>query len=261
MSFFNSITLLFNGITLALSLSFLLIILWQDTRQELNQFFAIFLFLVMSWNAGSLLVQTASIIDADLSFIRLAISLMELGFTGSSIAIYTLTAVLVRIHTRRFRWLAFIGLALVLLYQLFLIASGAPIRFERFDAGTFTYQPQTISAIFYLIFDTTTFYLVWRYRRKIRSRSLVTGIILFVVGQSLGLMNPELRALSISINLSSFAALMISFAILRQEIITPLAERVRIGVWAEFQLILQELRMDSRAQDLNIASDDIPRYR
>ncbi len=226
MSFFNSITLLFNGITLALSLSFLLIILWQDTRQELNQFFAIFLFLVMAWNAGSLLAQTASIIDADLSFIKLAISLMELGFTGSSIAIYTLAAVLVRIHTRRFRWLAFTGLVLVLLYQFFLIVSDAPIRFERFDAGTFTYQPQPLSAIFYLIFDTATFYLVWRYRRKIRSRSLVAGIILFVIGQSLGLLNPELRALSISINLSSFAALMISFSILRQEIITPLAERV-----------------------------------
>jgi signal transduction histidine kinase len=226
MSFFNSITLLFNGITLALSLSFLLIILWQDTRQELNQFFAIFLFLVMSWNAGSLLAQTASIIDADLSLIKLAISLMELGFTGSSIAIYTLAAVLVRIHTRRFRWLAFTGLALVLLYQLFLIVTDAPIRFERFDAGVFTYQPQPLSAIFYLIFDTATFYLVWRYRRKIRSRSLVAGIVLFVIGQSLSLLNPELRALSVSINLSSFAALMISFAILRQEIITPLAERV-----------------------------------
>jgi len=226
MSFFNSITLLFNGITLALSLSFLLIILWQDTRQELNQFFAIFLFLVMCWNAGSLLAQTASLIDADLSFIKIAISLMELGFTGSSIAIYTLTAVLVRIHTRRFRWLAFTGMALILAYQFFLIVTDAPIRFEQFDAGIFTYQPQPVSAIFYLIFDTSTFYLVWRYRRKIRSRSLVVGIVLFVIGQSLGLLNPELRALSISINLSSFAALMISFSILRQEIITPLAERV-----------------------------------
>jgi signal transduction histidine kinase len=226
MSFFNSITLLFNGITLALSLSFLLIILWQDTRQELNQFFAVFLFLVMAWNAGSLFAQTASIIDADLSFIKLAISLMELGFTGSSIAIYTLTTVLVRIHTRRFRWLAFSGLALVLLYQFFLILTDAPIRFERFEAGTFIYQPQPISAVFYLIFDTLTFYLVWRYRRKIRSRGLVAGIVLFVIGQSLGLLNPELRALSVSINLSSFAALMISFAILRQEIITPLAERI-----------------------------------
>ena len=39
----TSFTLLLNGLTLALSLSFLLITLWQDTRKELAQFFAIFL--------------------------------------------------------------------------------------------------------------------------------------------------------------------------------------------------------------------------
>ena len=37
----DSLTLLLNGLTLALSLSFLLITLWQDTRKELSQFFAV----------------------------------------------------------------------------------------------------------------------------------------------------------------------------------------------------------------------------
>lgn len=226
MSVLNSITLLFNGFTLALSLSFLLIIIWQDARRELNQLFAVFLFLVTLWNAGSLLAQAAALIEADSTLIRLAVSLMELGFTGSSVAIYTLTAVLVRMHTRRFRWLALLGLLIVLVYQLLLIATNAPLPLKMSEHGTFIYYPQTLSAVFYLIFDTATFYLAWRYQRKIRSRGLVLGILLFVTGQSLGLLNPELRALSISINLSSFATLIISFAILRQEIITPLAERI-----------------------------------
>jgi two-component system, OmpR family, phosphate regulon sensor histidine kinase PhoR len=226
MSVLNSLTLLFNGITLALSLSFLLIIISQDARRELNQLFAAFLLLVTLWNGGSLLAQATVLIDADPTLIRLAISLMETGFTGSSIAIYTLTAVLVRVHTRRFRWLAFIGLILVMFYQVLLVVSNAPLTFQTGEAGTFTYYPQPLSAVFYLIFDTATFYLAWRYHRKIRSRGLVIGILLFVTGQSLGLLNPELRALSFSINISSFATLLISFSILRQEIITPLAERV-----------------------------------
>jgi signal transduction histidine kinase len=226
MSVLNSLTLLFNGLTLALSLSFLLIIISQDARRELNQLFAAFLLLVTLWNGGSLLAQAAALIDADPALIRLAISVMETGFTGSSIAIYTLTAILVRVHTPRFRWLALASLVIVLMYQALLILGNAPMPFEMVDAGTFTYYPQPLSAVFYLIFDTATFYLAWRYRRKIRSRGLVVGILLFVIGQSLGLLNPELRAVSVSINISSFATLLISFAILRQEIITPLAERV-----------------------------------
>lgn len=227
MSVLNSVTLLFNGFTLALSLSFLLIIISQDARREFNQLFAAFLMLVTLWNAGSLLAQAAVLIDTDPSIIRLAISLMETGFTGSSIAIYTLTAVLVRVHTPRFRWLALFGLLVVLLYQVLLLASRAPLSFQMVGGtDAFVYYPQPLSAVFYLIFDTATFYMAWRYHRKIRSRGLVIGILLFVTGQSLGLLNPELRALSISINISSFATLLISFAILRQEIITPLAERV-----------------------------------
>ena len=226
MSVLNSITLLFNGFTLALSLSFLLIIISQDARRELNQLFAAFLFLVTLWNAGSLLAQAAVLIDADLTLVRLAISLMEIGFTGSSIAIYTLTTVLVRVHTRRFRWLALLGLVVLVGYQVLLIASNAPLAFQTGSVDAFTYYPQPLSAFFYLIFDSATFYLAWRYRRKFRSRGLAIGILLFVSGQSLGLLNPELQALSISINISSFATLMMSFAVLRQEIITPLAERV-----------------------------------
>ena len=223
----NTLTLLLNGITLALSLSFLLITLWQDTRKELSQFFAIFLFMVTLWNGGSLLLQAASLIENTPTLTTIAISLVELGYAGSAIAIYTLTAIVVGAQTRRFRTLAFVGLFFVLAYQLLLIISNVPVRFERLGAGTFTYQIQPLSALFYLVFDTTTFYLIWRYRRKIRSRALWVGILIFVVGQTLILLNPELQALATAINLSSIAALIISFSILRQEIITPLSERVR----------------------------------
>ena len=64
MSPLSSLTLLLNGLTLTLSLSFLLITLWQDTRKELSQFFAIFLFMVTLWNVGSLLLQAAALIES-----------------------------------------------------------------------------------------------------------------------------------------------------------------------------------------------------
>jgi hypothetical protein len=101
MAALNTVTLLINGLTLALALSFLIIILWNDARKELNQFFAAFLLLVALWNVGSLLAQAIALIEAITDDI--ALSVMEVGFTGSSVAIYALTAGLVKLHTRRFR--------------------------------------------------------------------------------------------------------------------------------------------------------------
>ncbi|MGB1288822.1 MAG: hypothetical protein ACPG7F_19980, partial [Aggregatilineales bacterium] len=57
--------LLINGLTLALALAFLMIILWYDVRRTLNQFFAIFLFLVGLWNAGYLALQVGRLLGDD----------------------------------------------------------------------------------------------------------------------------------------------------------------------------------------------------
>ena len=225
MSFPNTFTLLLNGLTLALALGFLLIVLWQDIRKKLNQFFAIFLFLVTLWNAGALLAQATSLVDRESPLVVIAFSVMELGFTGSSVAAYVLTAILVGTHSRHFHMLAFASLLIVLGYQLFLIVNKTNLPIEITEEGSLTYRLQPLSSVFYAIFDGITVYLIWRYRRKIRSRMLILGMTLFAIGQSFGFLNPELRALSISINISSIATLITSFAILRQEFIVPLAER------------------------------------
>jgi two-component system, OmpR family, phosphate regulon sensor histidine kinase PhoR len=226
MSFFNTISLLSNGITLALSLGFLLIVLWHDFRKELNQFFATFLFLVMLWNVGSLFTLALSITSPDSSIIKFATTILELGFTGSCIALYAMTAILVGVHTRRFRLLAFAGLLLILVYQGILIVAEAPIQFETLGDGFYKYRFQPLSALFYLMFDGITLYLVWRYRRKVQSIGLFIGLNLFAISQSLGFLNPELKIASLSITLGGISTLLISFSMLRREIITPLAERV-----------------------------------
>ncbi len=226
MSFFNTVSLLSNGITLALSLGFLLIVLWNDFRKELNQFFATFLFLVILWNVGSLFTLALSITAPDSSIIKFATTLLELGFTGSCIALYAMTAILVGVHTRRFRLLAFAGLLLILIYQAILILAEAPIQFETLGDGFYRYRFQPLSAIFYLMFDGVTLYLVWRYRRKVQSVGLFVGLNLFAISQSLGFLNPELKIASLSITLGGISTLLISFSMLRREIITPLAERV-----------------------------------
>jgi len=226
MSALSTVTLLVNGLTLALALGFLLIVLWNNPRKELNQFFAIFLLLVTFWNTGAFLAQAAMLVAPASPLVSLALSMMELGFTGSSIAVYVLTAVLVRAYSRRFRLAAFASLLLVVFYRLLLLFSNAPTSFQTLETGDFSYRSQPLSIIFYAVFDTATLYLVWRNHRKIKSRGLKLGLVLFVVGQTFGFLNPDLQAFSVSLIASSLGALVVSFALLRQEIIDPLAERV-----------------------------------
>jgi len=221
----NTITLLINAVMLPLALAFLVIILWNDVRKELNQFFAAFLFLVILWNGGSMLAQGLTLIDPQSELIKPMIGLMELGFTGSSVAVYVLTAVIVKAHTRRFRAVGLAGLLVLLLFRLLPIIANAPSSFVTASTGEFSYQSQPLLVVFYVIFDWGTLYLLWRYRRKARSRTVSVGIALFVIGQSFGFLNPELQTFSLSINISAVSALIISFAILGQEIISPLAER------------------------------------
>ncbi|MEZ4666925.1 MAG: ATP-binding protein [Anaerolineae bacterium] len=200
--------------------------LWNDLKKELNIFFATFLILVMVWNLGSLLTAVVSLVDDSSTILKLSSAITELGFVGSSIAVYALAAIVSGVHSRRFRVLSFASLALVLSYQVVLIVADAPLYFESNGNGFNQYRFQPLSALFYFMFDTSTLYLIWRYRHKIHSTGLFVGLNLFAASQSLGFLNPELGIVSLSITLAGIATLVISFAILRREIINPLAERV-----------------------------------
>ncbi len=227
MSWLNTITLLSNGLTLALALSFVLIVLWYDARKQLNQTLSLFLLLVMVWNVGAFGLLVTSFIDP-LSPIRpLALSFVELGQTGTSVGLYLLTSVLVGVQTKRFSTLAYISLAIVVVYQILLFITQSSIPIDRFDnADAPDYRLRPITAAFYMAFDGMTLYLIWQYRRKLESRGLTAGLVLFLLSHMLGFLNPALQVSSVSSILAGLSTLLISFAIVRREIIQPLSERI-----------------------------------
>lgn len=222
----DTLAILINGFTLALAFGILLIVLWYDMRKLLHQFFAVFLVMVLAWNAGALLVQAAVLVGVDEPLVRVAVLVMEIGFSGASVGVFVVTTVLVRAQTRSFRALAFLSLAFVLVYRLVVNIGGSSVVSPDGMPLLLNYQAQPLLIAFYLILDGTTLYLVWRNRRRFRSQEMITGIALFVLGQSLSFLNPDLEAFTLSTIVSSVAALIMSFAILRQEIITPLGERM-----------------------------------
>lgn len=218
----NAFTLLLNGLTISLALGFLIIILWHEAQKLLHQLFAVFLAFVVIWNIGSLLVQAAIVTQISTDLLVIANSFAELGFAGSSIVIYILATVLVGAHTPQFRVLALLSVLVVLIYRFFLIANEQSVT-QSIVASSIQYHTVTVG--FYILFGLSTLYITWHYRRRLRSNTILIGILTFIFGQSISFVNTELAISALSTSLSAIGALLISFSILHQEVIRPLKER------------------------------------
>ncbi len=257
-----TLTLITNGLTIALALVFLLLALWQDPRSRLNQLFALFLLMVALWAGGSLVGRSAAFVGADVSLMSWGLRLLEIGFAGAALSLYLFTVTLAGVGGRLLRAVSFAAMALFLAYQVVLF----PVRI--FDPGAvgprlLRYEFQVSSLAFYLLFELAIVFMVWRYRRKIDQPVLVTGILLFVGGQVIDLLSPALRAAGVSVLVSAPAALVISYAIVRQQVMNPLLgrasqlEAVRsVGLAVTSRLDLAEVLSGIAGQAVDLVKAD-----
>ncbi|MGB7337510.1 MAG: GAF domain-containing sensor histidine kinase [Phototrophicaceae bacterium] len=211
------IALLINGFTLALATAFLLIVLWYDIHRTVNQFFAIFLIFVQIWNIGFFLAEISLIVEAPIELFNVGYAISQAGFVGASVALYALMLMIAGVQPRRFRLLTGIYLIIGVGYPL--------ITGLTSDELANTLQSRAFSGIFFVGFDLLTLYVTWRYRRKFNSISLIIGNILFVIGQGVSFLNPELGIVTLAATFSSLGSMAISFAFIRRELIRPLLER------------------------------------
>ncbi|MEM6530484.1 MAG: hypothetical protein AAF653_19455, partial [Chloroflexota bacterium] len=175
----TTVTTLVNSLTLVMTLGFLIIIIWHDRRKEQNQFFALFLFAVAIWSAGTLLLLASSVIgiNEQRQVQLLASGIMRAGFSGAVVGIYALTAILVSVRPRFFK--TFVGLTLLLLFFYQVLVE------QRFSQSLDAGQLYRSGIGSYLVFGATTLYLLWRYRARVSSYALQWGIFAFVVGQGI----------------------------------------------------------------------------
>ncbi|GAB5491416.1 MAG: hypothetical protein Phog2KO_16310 [Phototrophicaceae bacterium] len=209
--------LFINGFTLALATAFLLIILWYDIRRTVNQFFALFLILVQLWSIGFFLTEVVTLIDAPPQLFNIGYAISQAGFVGSSVSLYALMTVIAGVQPRRFRFLTTTYLVIGIGYSI--LTSFASVGLAD------TTQSRIFSGIFFFGFDLITLYVTWRYRRKFDSLTLIIGNFLFVLGQGITFINPNLGVVTLATSFTSVGALAISIAIVRRELINPLLER------------------------------------
>lgn len=222
----QSLTLVLNGLTLALALGILLILLWHDPQKRPVQFASAFLILVMVWNIGTLVLQAAQFITTDMRVRHLAEGLFDIGFTGAIVALYVLVTYLAGAHSPQFRVMAFASMSVVIGHRLFLIVNPTLSNSSVVNrAADNLNRFQSLSIVYYGVYGLLALFIIIRYRRKIRSTFITLGTTIFILGQGLSFLNPEIAIVAISTNVSSLGCLFIGLAILKQEVIVPLAER------------------------------------
>jgi hypothetical protein len=221
----NSATIVINGVTIALGLVILVLILWQDSRSEANVFYAIFMLMAMAWSAGTLLTRVSAYIGGPTPLTELGIRLLGIGFTGSSIGLYLFTVIVSGGQRWRFMRLAVLTAGLVIVYQVVLMSFSLPPTFENRPDGTLAYSFGAFSTVLYISFTAVTLLVAGQRRRKVRVRLLLPGIYGFSIGMLIELISPELRRRAIGMDISAISALLISYAMVRAQIIDPLSGR------------------------------------
>jgi signal transduction histidine kinase len=211
----SAVTLLINGLTLSLSLGFLIIILWYNSSLFVNQAFGYFLVAVLLWNVGSFLYEFTSLSGDFAELSEIANVILEIGFVVSSILLYLLSTALVGLQFRYIRLITLSSVFIIVAYRILIVSVS---NFQLSDG----FHPMFVA--FYLFFDFFSAFIVWRYRRKLKSRLVIIGICVFALGQTLLFVQAG-SALSLATIVACLGILTLSFGIIKQEIITPLSKR------------------------------------
>jgi signal transduction histidine kinase len=251
----NIFTLMLNGLTLSLAIGLLTLILWQDSKSGANRYFGLLLFMVVIWSSGSLLARAAVFTRAGDVLIQAGLRLLDIGFTGTVVSLYIYCAVITGARGTTFRYTALLGLGVVFAYQVLMLFSSTHRSFGISDDELLLYYFDLPSILFYLAFQISTVILVKSNWRKIRDYTLVVGILLFTFGQILGLLNFRLRMLGVAEDIGALAILVMSFSVVRQQIMTPLLGRAKqleivrdLGLAVTRRLNLQETLSTLAAQ-------------
>lgn len=246
----DTFTLLINGLTLSLSLSFLIIILWYNSRSYIYWMFSFFLLAILLWNSGAFLsrfiVASGALIEFQI-YTQIAI---DIGFVGVSASLYLLCLTLVGVHPRYFLTLIFTGLVVLSAYRVLLtLVSFSPVNDDLL--------------IFFLllspIFNLLSIFVSWRYRRKLKTRLIMIGVVIVSVGQFISILHVEGINSPFTVIISCIGALILSFGIMKQEIIMPLLKRDN-QIESIYQIGMSISQLVSLRPVLDAISDHVERW-
>ena len=222
-----TVTLITNGLMLTLALAALFLILWQNARREINIYFSLFMLAMVTWSAGSLLSRSTALVAVDENLTVVGLNLLEIGFGGACIALFLLVSAIT--DTRNlFTWSLAVGSAAVfILNKTTLSLFDVSFQYEISVTGVLNYSFPIVDTLISLVVVSATLISVWQNLPKIKETSMILGLLVFCLGQLVVLISPRLRTLGSAEHTATLAALTISYAIVRSQVMEPLIGRAK----------------------------------
>jgi signal transduction histidine kinase len=109
------------------------------------------------------------------------------------------------------------------------------------------------------IFNLLSVFISWRYRRKLKTRLIIVGIVIVAIGQLLSVFRGDGAVSSFAIIIASLGMLTLSLGVVKQEIIMPLLKR-DTQIEAIYQIGMSISQLVSLRPVLDAISDHVERW-
>jgi signal transduction histidine kinase len=248
-----------NSLAMVLSLTILIQLLWIEPRNPHNMAYAFLILMFMVWASGTLLSRLAAFVDASEALTVFGLRLMMIGFLGVCAGLYLFALTLTGAFNNPLHRAIILLIFALLAGQVFF--SGAPQNINLRQDRVLIYGYDALTIGLYSSFALAALVLMWDGRNKTRVQWLNAGFYLIIFGVLTELFLPELRYRAISANVMAIGALVISYAMLKNQVIDPLAGRATqlqavrdVGVAITSRLQLEDVLGTIAAQAASILS-------
>lgn len=243
-----------NVLTFILSLSVLVLALWQNpgtpTGRALNTFLACLVFL----NATVILRLVNELLFGSMSSIEVIATYLSVdAFALCSLTAFALVITAAGLMKQAFQVIARAGVVYFVLMQwpLWTGQLFTSLRQTGDVLAGYT-QAGLVSAAVNLVYVGMGLIMAWLYRRRIGQSALLISITLLLVGQALTLLIAPLRVISFPSLLASIVSSILGYSLVRLELYNPLMMRT-----AQLSAVRDLSQAMARRQNLQAVLDAV----
>ncbi|NOG49797.1 MAG: hypothetical protein HND48_10440 [Chloroflexi bacterium] len=181
------VTIVLDGVVLALTFSFVLLLIWHNLSKRHIALLVTLLALVVAWNLGSIITKLADQFALGSTIVSAAAVVHDAGFAASSVAFYAFASSLTGTRAAPLLRAAWLGIGAVVIARLMF----SPLVLV--ESGQTTAQLSPLPMLLFFAYSMFGVYQLFANRRKLTSPTILSGAALFVVGQGLTFANPAAR--------------------------------------------------------------------
>ncbi len=239
-----------NLLTLAITLSALMLALWQHPGDRMGQAVVQFLGALGFYTLAVLFMLAGLILKYPPMLVTIAENLGVAGFALCVLSAFSLVVTSAGMMKQALLVVARAGVVIFILFQWPLWTG----RFFNADSVMMEEYASSgvVAAVTLLTYIVMTLVAVWVYRKQIGQPAILFAIVLFLVGQTASLLNPTLREIGVASLVSVVSSAILGYRLARMELFNPLViQKAQLSALRDISQTL------IRSQDLQQVLDTV----